>query len=65
MDVVMSRAGVEEVELVMQIVNTAYKVELGSEGVAFKCGDRWPKFYVCHELQAPSVSALLQVCEPV
>jgi len=31
----------EEAEMVMEVVNTAYKVEMGNDGVAFKNADRF------------------------
>ena len=39
-EVVMARAETGEAEMVMELVNTAYRLEVGSEGVAFKTGDR-------------------------
>ena len=36
-----TKASLDEVEMVMEVVNTAYRVEIGSEGIAFKSNDRW------------------------
>ena len=35
-----TKATLGEVEMVMELVNTAYSVEIGSEGIAFKSNDR-------------------------
>merc|ERR1712130_52309 len=44
----MGRATKEEAQMVMEVVNTAYKVEMGNEGIAFKSGDRFASLADVH-----------------
>ena len=53
---VMTKATLDEAEMIMDVVNTAYKVEFGSEGLAFKRADRWvPKLHNCDQTKNPTV----------